>query len=308
MKPNLFVTHGHRLLKPLLPFAVGLALCSCQATPTPVTAPTPDNRFAYDRAAPLQVNEVGQEIRGEAVIRDITFVPVDKPVKAFLVTPREAKGPHAAILYLHWLGEPATTNRTQFLDEAVQLSGRGVVSLLIDTMWAKPDWYKNRIPEEDYANALRQVIEIRRSLDLLLAQPGLDSARVAFVGHDFGAMYGTLALAQEPRVKTVVLMAGVPHFIDWFLFARQPKDPLAYRAQLGPLDPVYHVGRLAPTPVFFQFAGHDDYVSPAQAAAFFAAATGPRKQMTVYDAGHDLHTPEVAADRVAWLSRELGLK
>jgi hypothetical protein len=30
--------------------------------------------------------------------------------------------------------------------------------------------------------------------------------------------------------------------------------------------------------------------------------------MATYNAGHDLHTPEVAADRVAWLERELGLK
>jgi hypothetical protein len=30
--------------------------------------------------------------------------------------------------------------------------------------------------------------------------------------------------------------------------------------------------------------------------------------MATYDAGHDLHTAEVAADRVAWLERELALR
>ncbi|MES1168863.1 MAG: hypothetical protein ABUL61_06800, partial [Oleiharenicola lentus] len=263
--------------------------------------------FAYDRSAPLNPQEAGSETRGGAVVRDITFTPAGSPVKAYLVTPASGSGPHAAILYVHWLGEPKTTNRTEFLDEAVALAGRGVVSLLVDTMWAEPGWYKNRVPEEDHAHAVRQVIELRRAMDLLLAQPGIDPARVAFVGHDFGAMYGMIASAQDRRAKTYVFMAATPHFIDWFLYRQQPKDLAAYKLQLAPIDPVLFVAKLAPVPVFFQFANKDFYVPPEKAAEFYAAA-GPRKQMATYEAGHDLHTPEVAADRVAWLVRELDLK
>ncbi len=263
--------------------------------------------FNCDHSAPLNVKEIGCETRRAALIRDLTFTPTDQPVKAYLVSPASGTGPYAAILYVHWLGEPATTNRTEFLDEAVTLAGRGVVSLLIDTMWAEPQWYKNRIPEEDHAHAIKQVIEIRRAMDLLVNQPNLDLKRVAFVGHDFGAMYGMIASANDRRAKTYVFMAGTPHFIDWFLFANQPKDLAAYRAQLAPLDPVNFVSHLAPASVFFQFANQDQYVSATQAAEFYAAA-GPRKQMATYKAGHDLHTAEVAADRVAWLSRELELK
>lgn len=271
-------------------------------------AESPDALFEYDRTAPLNVQEVGRETRGAALVRDITFTPADKPVKGYLVSPSAGSGPHAGILYVHWLGEPATTNRTEFLDEAVTLAGRGVVSLLVDAMWADYRWYnKDRIPEEDFDHSVRQVIEIRRALDLLLAQPNVDAARVAFVGHDFGAMFGTLALAGDQRLKTAVLLAGVPHLIDWMLYQQQPKDLAAYRVQLAPLDPVKFVGRFAPTPVFFQFASKDQYVSPTQAAEFYAAA-GVRKQMATYEAGHDLHTPEVAADRVVWLERELALK
>jgi dienelactone hydrolase len=263
--------------------------------------------FAYDRSAPLAVQEVGRETRGAALVRDLTFTPVDQPVKAYLVTPATGAGPHAAILYVHWLGDPETTNRTQFLGEAVALAGRGVVSLLIDTMWARPGWYKDRVPEEDYAQAIRQVIEIRRAMDLLLAQPGIDPARVAFVGHDFGAMYGMIASAQDKRARTYVFMAATPHFVDWFLFRQQPKDLAAYKQQISAIDPVLYVPALAPAPVFFQFASKDFYVSAEEAAEFYAAA-GPRKQMATYEAEHGLHPPEVAADRVAWLERELGLK
>ena len=281
-------------------FCLGATILTLAAGPA-------ETQFDYDRAAPLNLKEIGRETRGAALVRDLTFSPAGQAVKAFLVTPATGAGPHAAILYVHWLGEPVTTNRTEFLDEAVALAGRGVVSLLVDTMWAEPKWYENRVPEEDFARSVRQVVELRRAMDLLLVQPGVDLKRVAFVGHDFGAMYGAVASGLDRRAKTYVFMAGVPHLIDWFLFARQPQDPAAYRRQIAPLDPVIFIGRLAPAPVFFQFAQKDPYVSAAQAAEFYAAAL-PRKHLATYDAGHDLHTAEVAADRVAWLVRELELK
>jgi pimeloyl-ACP methyl ester carboxylesterase len=288
-----------------LSLIVCVTLLLLMLTPSFAAEPAPD-LFAYDKAAPFNLQEVGRETRDAALIRDLTFRPADTPVKAYLVTPAAGTGPHAAILYVHWLGEPTTTNRTEFLAEAVALAGRGVVSLLVDCMWAEPQWYKQRIPEEDYARSVRQVIELRRAFDLLLAQPDIDPTRVALVGHDFGAMYGLIAAAQDQRVRTCVLMACVPRLIDWFLYSRQPVDLVAYRQQLAPLDPIHFVPKLAPASVYFQFANQDEYVSPAQSAEYYAAAL-PRKQLTTYFAGHDLLPPEVAADRLTWLERELKL-
>lgn len=284
-----------RLLTPLF-FAVTL-----------IAAEPPKDIFNYDRAAPLNLQEVGRETRGPALIRDILFVAREKTVKAYLVSPANATAPGAAILYVHWLGEPKTTNRTQFLDEAVAFAGRGVTSLLIDAMWSEPKWYGKRIPEEDLSQAVQQVIEIRRAMDLLLQQPNIDAQRVAFVGHDFGAMYGMIASALDQRAKTYVFMAGTPHFIDWFLFARQPKDLAAYKAEIATIDPVNYVGQLAPARLFFQFASNDHYVTAEEAAEFYAAARPPKHTAT-YETEHAMHTPEVAADRVAWLERELGIK
>lgn len=263
--------------------------------------------FDYDRSSPPGLREVGRETRGDALVRDVTFRSDDATIAAYLVAPSAGAHDAAGILYVHWLGEPATTNRTEFLNEAVALAGQGVVSVLVDAMWAETDWYARRVPEEDYARSIRQVVALRRAMDLLLAQPGIDPARIAYVGHDFGAMYGTLLGGADRRAKTYVLMAGIPHLADWFFYAKQPKDPAAYRAQLAPLDPVNVIPQIAPASVFFQFAATDEYVSAKQAAEFYAAAA-PRKQMTTYQAHHDLHTPEVAADRIAWLMRELRLQ
>lgn len=265
-----------------------------------------DRIFAYDRTAPLNLQENGREIRGAALVREVTFTPAGQPVKALLVSPANQPGPHAGILYVHWLGEPATTNRSEFLEEAVTLAGHGTISLLVDAMWAKPKWYGDRIPEEDYGRSIRQVIELRRAMDLLLIQPGIDPKRIAVVGHDFGAMYAMIASAQDQKACTYVFMTAVPRLTDWFLFARQPKDLASYRRQIAPLGPIHYIARLATAPVFFQFASNDKFVSAAQAAEFYATAL-PRKQMATYESGHDLHLAAATNDRLVWLERELGL-
>ena len=262
--------------------------------------------FHYDPSAPLDIHELGVETRGGAVVHDLTFVGVKAPIKAYLVTPAQP-GPHAAILYVHWFGEAETTNRTEFLNEAVALADRGVVSLLVDTMWSHAGWWRGRKPETDLAGGVSQVIELRRALDLLLAQPGVDPKRVAMVAHDFGAMFGAVAGAADQRPKAYVFLAPTPHLSDWYLFNVKPASLEDYKKQLAPLDPIDAVGRLAPAPVFYQFAVNDKYVPPPRPAEFYDA-TQPRKLMATYAADHDLTPPEVGADRVAWLAKELGLK
>jgi dienelactone hydrolase len=271
-----------------------------------VTA-APSSLFDYDTSAPLDVQEVGKEVRDEAIIRDITFAGGRNRMTAYLVSPERGGDSLAGILYVHWLGQRETTNRTEFLNEAIALASQGVVSLLIDAMWSQPKWYEKRIPEEDYDHAIAQVIDLRRALDLLVAQPGVDGARVGFVGHDFGAMYGIVMGAVDRRPSAYALMAAAPHFIDWLLFARQPKSLDEYRRQLAPLDPIVFIPKLAPTPVFLQFAARDEYVPTASADKFYSAAL-PRKQTAMYDAGHDLQSPDATADRINWLMRSLKLR
>lgn len=283
-----------------------LPLLATLVLATVLHAAEPPGLFDYDKTAPLDLKEVGVENRGDAVVRDITFVGIKDPIKAYLVAPAKP-GSHAAILYVHWLGEPETTNRTEFLNEAVSLAGRGVVSLLVDTMWSHQGWFNNRKPENDFAGGVNQVIELRRALDLLLAQPGVDPARTVVVAHDFGAMFSAVMGAADHRPKAYVFLAPTPRLSDWYLFNVKPADLAAYKKQLEPLDPILAVVKLAPAPVFYQFALHDKYV-PVPRPTEFYDATPPRKMMATYDADHDLTPPEVGADRVAWLAKELGLK
>jgi hypothetical protein len=151
--------------------------------------------FDYDKTIDLNLKDIGVEKRGNITVRDISFVgiPGKDPIKAYLVVP-EGPGPFPGILWGHWLGHH-TSDRSQYLDEAVQLASSGVVSILINAMWAEPAWYENRRPKEDYENSIRQVIEIRRAMDLLVTFDNVDKTRIGFLGHDYSGMYGLLQRA-----------------------------------------------------------------------------------------------------------------
>ena len=267
--------------------------------------------FDYDQAAPLNIQEVGSEMRGDVEVRDITYTsPVDQSeISAYLIVPA-GEGPFPGILYVHWLenGDP-TSNRTQFVDEAVDLAqSDGVMSLLIETMWSEPNWYERRRLETDYDDAIQQVIELRRALDVLLAQPQIDPERIAYVGHDFGAMYGSLMAAVDHRPIAYVMIAGASNFNNWMLFgvAFDTPDLDEYKARMEELAPTRFIGH-ADAPVLFQFGTIDFYTPQEDIDLFFAAAAEP-KRIELYQSGHAMNLHQIQEDRLAFLREQLKLE
>jgi dienelactone hydrolase len=261
--------------------------------------------FAYDSNAPFNIQTVNIEQRDTITISDITFQAGEKSVSAYLVTP-PGEGKFAGILWLHWLGEEKS-NRTQYLDEAVALAKDGAVSLLIDCMWSQPHWYEHRVPDEDYANSIQQVIEIRRAMDLLLAQPNVDGERIGFVGHDYGGMYGTLATGLDPKAKASVFIAVTPSFYDWAFFANQPQNRVDYIRQNAVLEPMIYLPHIKNGEFLFQFAENDIYIGTMKRAEFYHNAPEPKTLLKYPTADHSMNLSEVAKDRDDWLRTTLGL-
>jgi dienelactone hydrolase len=245
-----------------------------------------------------------------ALVRDVSY-PNSSGGKtgAYLVEPSSAqkgakKGP--AVLFVHWYdSDSQDSNRTQFLREAIPLADDGVTSLLIDTMWSDTKWFLSRDSSHDVEESERQVRDLGKALDYLLANPRVDAARVAYVGHDFGAMYGMVLASREKRVKAWAFQAGTASFSDWFLYypKREGADRQAFIDKLAPLDPVKHIG--AATPLLLQFATKDPYVPEAKAKLLMEAAQEP-KTVLWYESGHPL-TEKAVKDRLEWLRGQLGI-
>src|SRR6185436_17677578 len=176
-----------RLLVPwrtmLMTLPLALAATLLQAAQAP--------SFDYDKTKPVDAKVDPGAIA--VTVQQLTYAQLDGTRNAAtLVTPNGAGGgARPAILFLHWYEPPRpTSNRTEFLAEAVELAGSGVISLLVDTPWTKEDWFPTRDAARDYEFTVQMAKDVRRALDALLAaQPAIDKSRVALVGHDFGAMW-----------------------------------------------------------------------------------------------------------------------
>ena len=267
------------------------------------------HQFDYVRQ-PVRVAEHGVTRRGGALVHDITYqAPGQDPVDAFLVTPAR-HGTFAAALFLHWLDAAPNANRTEFLDEAVALagSGRGLVSLLPQLDF--PFAFGPIGDQRDRDSVVKQVVQLRRGLDLLQVRHDVDGRRIAVVGHDYGAMYGSLVAAVDrDRVRCAVVMAADATFGNWFsvfFLGLSGEADIAYRALLAPVDPVNYVGHAPRGGILLQYAT-DDFFIPNDVAAQMAAAASEPKVVRSYESDHSLEVPAALADRDAFLTSTLHL-
>jgi dienelactone hydrolase len=273
--------------------------------------------FDYDQKAPLDIQEVKVEQRGDVAIHDISYAsPKGGRVPAYLVVPK-GKGPFAAVIWAHWYQDNSEfLNRKEFLEEAVALAPSGVVSLLADSPIARPGYVAPREPldEIQIEHRVQQILDVRRGADLLLARPDVDPKRLAYVGHSYNAATGAFLSGIDKRFKAFVLMAGnLSDQVDmkskeWQEFKTKvgPEKLDSFMAKYSWLDQGKYVAHAAPASVFLQYATKEDFLTPERAREYFAIVSKP-KSLKIYDAPHALNA-EARRDRIAFLVKELDLK
>ncbi len=178
--------------------------------------PTPASPFNYDASVPFDTQVTSETDREGVTVADLTYATHDPAFStttggrtvAYLVKP-QGEGPFAGVIFVHWLGT-VSANRGEFLEEAVALAKHGVMSLLLQGYFP---WMSFPMGNEiDHDLMLGQVIELRRAVDFLLAQPGIDPERLGYIGHDYGAVYGGVLAGIDQRLKTYILHGGHAKF------------------------------------------------------------------------------------------------
>lgn len=278
----------------------------------------PTRALDYDSKAPLDIQEAGVEHRGSVAIHDISYAsPKGSRVPAYLVVP-EGKGPFAAVLWGHWYWRnSAFFNRMEFLEEAVVLARVGVISLLPTGVNARPGHVDDpdELSDQQVADLVHQILDMRRGGDLLLARKDVDPQRVAYVGHSYNATVGAFLSGIDKRFKAFVLMAGglsdeVDLKSEEFKQFRQKYGPEKFDEKIANrawLDPGKFVSQAAPAIVFLQYGTHDSpFLSPERARQYAANVSEPKK-FKLYDAPHALNA-EARRDRIAFLTDQLKLK
>jgi dienelactone hydrolase len=240
-----------------------------------------------------------------------TLAPIGGQVTAYLVVP-PGKGPSAGLVFGHW----GYGTRTEFLPEALLYAQAGAVSLLPDYPWVRPAPWRRNVPHiaepdtdrEIYAQA---VVDLRRGIDLLSLLGYVDSSRMVYVGHSYGAQWGAILAA-------VVLAGGVPAQADIYLKSDDP-DLVEFRKSIpqeqidkyfkvtGALDGIRYVPFASPIPLLFQFARYESYFGEESMTRYFQAASEP-KLIKWYNTGHELNDFQALLDRADFLERKIGIK
>lgn len=275
--------------------------------------------FDYDAKQSLDIHDKVIEQFDGGTLHDISYTsPKGGPVNAYLIVPN-GKGPFAAILFGHW----GNGTRAEFIPEGKIYARAGAVSLIPDYPWDRPEpWLKAPDhydkPEIDRDIEIQAVVDLRRGMDLLLARPDVDAKRVAYVGHSYGAQWGSILSAIDKRMKTAVLMAGVAEMADIIIRSNDPgmvefrkSRPAGqlekYASVTGEIDAIHYVGHAAPVPLLLQFANFEQYFDKTSIDHYVAAASDP-KRVLYYDTGHDLNDPQALEDRYDWLVKYIGLR
>lgn len=232
-------------------------------------------------------------------------------VAAWLVRPNDEMppaDPFAGVVLWHWFSQQPLGDRNQFLDEARELAGRGLVCLLPQGRFP---WFEDPTGSaHDVAAIEGEVARFSAGLDVLADRVDVDPDRLAVVGHDFGAMLASIVAAREDRVRAAVLIAPTPRWGDWFLpFWEIHEDRSRYLRALEPLDPQAQMASIAPRPVLLQLAERDYFV-PLMAGFELRRASGESHALDVrqYDADHEMGGDDARRDRVAFLAEVLELR
>jgi len=280
--------------------------------------------FQYNAKAPLDIRQYEPTRSVDGItVRSVTYAsPISGRVTAFIVAPRRP-GRYAGVLYGHW----ALGDRAEFLPEAIELAGSGVVSILPDATFTRPPQWRVGAPgsaldhpEQNAALERHAVVDMRRALDVLVSQPDVDASRIAYVGHSFDASLGGILGAVDQRIRALVLDAGdgndtnlsdaflrgAWHALDnrTFLESSLSKGQVQhYLSAMQPFNADNFIGSIE-APIFMQYADSDAYVSRAMATDY-ARHAPPNTRVTWYVGGHELNDPRARRDRLQWLARVL---
>jgi len=291
-------------------FALILAmLTSTQSDPASV--------FDYDSKAPLQIEERAVDTVGDVRVKNMSYAsPKGGRVPAYLVVP-PGEGRFPAVVFAHMGG----SDRTEFLSEALGLARLGVVSIMIDAPYLRPDPppalrddHRGRA-ESDRDTYVCLVIDLRRAIDLLFARPDVDVSRIGYVGHSLGAAWGGVLTSIDRRIKTFVFMAGAadpgkvtgddPYSTLMQSVLGTDRSALEhYESMISTIAAHNFIGDARPGSILFQLAHFDLKVSK-QRAEDYPKVAGPSHEVRWYFTGHDFHDEQATKDRREWLAKKL---
>lgn len=271
----------------------------------------------YDSNAPLNIQTRSQHNEGEQQIRESIFDGVDGiPVPLLSYYPAKQKAPpFPCVIFLHGIGQKKTFLKTI----APHFTNRGYAIVCFDQHTRGERKLASSAGQIEKGLAIRRraaltVMETRRVVDYLQSDSKIASERIYLVGASFGAMMGTIAAAQEPRIAATALIYGggnFRHFSDSEVIRQELGSWTSLAASgaaflMAPADPILYASKLTSRPLLIQ-NGRRDSIIPTAAAEALISAAGEQAKVIWYDSDHvgvdKRHVELVLNDVLSWLDQ-----
>ncbi len=261
--------------------------------------------FAYDAALPLDYVSRGRiNPRTETIaVDDVSFRSEHRRISGYLLLP-PGRARRPAVVFVHGSGG----DRRELLDQARRLAARNVVTLTItEPSTSSPPARVAGGPaatlRQIQAAQVRDVVAIRRAVDLLQSLPQVDPGRIGYLGWSAGARTGTFVAASEPRVKALVLLSAGAAPIAAYVANAPPGLRPTVRRFLGSVDPIRYIALARPGSVLLE-DGTKDAIVPHSALLNVIRAAPSGTTVRWYDAPHQLDRAAYG-DAFDWLARKL---
>jgi hypothetical protein len=259
--------------------------------------------FAYDAGQPPTVSDRGiVDDDYPIAVHDISYVSRDDTVEAYLAVP-PGDGKRPAVVYVHGAG----STRDSMIGPALWLAGRGAVTLAITapSSAAVPPAGLTRLGRLQWERSLeiRDVVAVRRAVDLLRERADVDPDRLGYVGWSAGARTGAILSGVEPRLHALVLISGGSAPVSDFVKAAPTELKAEVEQTMSSIDPLRYIARARPGSLLLQ-DGRRDQVIPRKALEALVAAAPDGTEVRWYDADHALG-PIAYREHMQWLADRL---
>jgi len=249
---------------------------------SPKRAAAPLLDFAYDASAPLRYVDRGRaNTPAPLAIHDVSFVSGRQRIEGYLVLP-PGSGRRPAVVFVPGTGG----DRRELLAQAGWVAARNAVTLA-----------------QIRADAVAEVVAVRRAVDVLRSLRSVDPHRIGYVGWSAGARTGALVAAAEPRVRAFVLLSAGAAPVSAYVARALPPLRAELRSVLESVDPVRYVARARPGSLLLE-DGRRDEVVPRAALLNIADAAPKGTTVRWYDAPHALDRAAYH-DAYDWLAYRL---
>lgn len=261
--------------------------------------------FAYRADRPLATVDRGiVDDDYPIAVHDLSYAAGSDTVDAFLSVP-PGEGRRPAVVYVHGAG----STRDSMIGPALWLAARGAVTLAITapSSTAVEPAASGTLDRLTWQRSLevRDVIAIRRAVDLLSERDDVDPDRIGFVGWSAGARAGAILSGVERRFQSLVLISGGSASVSEFVQAAPAEIRPQVEEAMSSIDPLRYIAQARPGSLLLQ-DGRRDAVIPRKALQRLIDAAPEGTEVRWYEADHALG-PAAYRDHMRWLGEELGI-